>query len=71
MLSESCSIIIVVYSVIIARLIVDPDLAGNTLNLVASSMECNRNYIARGGVSQIDDDVLPDIIINTIKTNMS
>ena len=29
MLIESCSIIIVAYSIIIAKLIVDPDLAGS------------------------------------------
>ena len=34
---------------------------------VPSSMECNRNYIAGGGVGQIDDNVPPDDIINTIK----
>ena len=34
-------------------------------------MKYNRNYIARGGVGQIDDDVAPDSIIDTIKTNIS
>ena len=50
MFNESCSIIIVAHSVIIAKLVVDPDLAGSHISQICRKFSDRQKYSRVAGL---------------------